>query len=156
MSNTHDSSAKHLDRMIMLIFLGFLFLLCIVPLVIVLVRGNSPAVSPERNFNIQRAQDINRLQSDIRNFYQTQGYLPSSLNQLSAQSYFYDPQTGNEYTYYTNSNTEYTICYLQTYANNSSSSIFEVILPPFHAFDNEYTSQACNDYSVVPQYPAQY
>lgn len=62
----------------------------------------SPRTQQLLKYDEQKVNDLQSIDSDVRNFYESKGYIPGSLSELSANAYMsvpVDEQTGNSYEY---------------------------------------------------------
>lgn len=84
-------------------FAIFVSLLVVTAVVFGFFIVGSPAKERMRRQDEQRTNDLNTIQSQIINYWQQKGRLPSSLNELEdGLGYFtmpLDPATGGEYEY---------------------------------------------------------
>ncbi len=140
---------KKLDHFIMIVFISCLFMICLIPLVVLLIQGSNNQSA--LNYNLERVHDLRQLSQDINNYYQTTGTLPYTLRDLPPQIYFYDPQTGKIYSYYPYADTEYSLCYAKTDNPNDyyPDSFVGVIFLPFNVFDRHHYTTQCTYYSVA-------
>ncbi len=74
----------------------------------------SPKTERMRRFDDQRVSDLQNIQWQIVNFWQTKEYFPKDLNELkddiSGWSAPLDPETGKPYEYAINGELSFTLC----------------------------------------------
>lgn len=97
------------------VFVALIVVCVLAVIVYACIIAGSPKEQRERQFDDQRINALSQISSSVNSFYLTNKILPSSLDFLSTQPYFFggpltDPKTGEKFEYAQKVGAAYELC----------------------------------------------